>query len=431
MASMNMLKTTSGSSDEPRTGLRIAMALYGEMTYDSRVIREAETLSEAGHEVTIYCFGGEPSGGAPFRVVSCLPDVISVQPDGRSPFLQGSSSSPFSRVWRRIRWVIGYARALRAFGRLAVRSAGAVDVWHAHDLTGLLAIGPFVGNHSRIVYDSHELFLETGTAARLPGVLRRVLGMVERYLTRRAIALVTVNESYAEVLERRLTPRRTIIVRNCPPRWSPPDQRSPLRQASGVPDGVPLILYHGAFSENRGIEELAEALVCPGLEAAHLVLLGVGSTEAALNALAREPRFGGRVHVLAAVPPEVLLEWVAGADVDVMALQHSSLNHYLCTPNKLWESIATGVPVVVSDFPTMRRIVLDDPAGLLGGVCDPASPSSIAAAILAVVGRPGDERARLRKRCLQVAHQRWNWEAESARLVGLYADIEADTAAAA
>ncbi len=61
--------------------------------------------------------------------------------------------------------------------------------------------------------------------------------------------------------------------------------------------------------------------------------------------------------------PDELLGWVAGADVDAMALQHSSLNHWLCTPNKLWESLAAGVPVVVSDFPVMRKIVLSGPSG--------------------------------------------------------------------
>jgi glycosyltransferase involved in cell wall biosynthesis len=310
---------------------------------------------------------------------------------------------------------------------MAFAAAGAVDVWHVHDLTGLLAVGPLVRSPGRLVYDSHEIFLETGTGARLPRLLRRALAAYEGRLTRRAVALITVNEDYARILRRRLRPRRTLIVRNCPPRWSPSNKpTSHLRSASGVPPDRRLILYHGAFSQNRGIEELAEALVCPGLESAHLALLGVGSIRPALDALARDPRFEGRVHVLDAVPPDNVLDWVAGADVDVMAIQRSSLNHWLCTPNKLWESLAAGVPVVASDFPTMRRVVLEDPAGSLGGVCDPGRPDSIAAAIVAIIGKPEEERARLRARCLLAAQERWNWETESSRLVGLYAGIEAE-----
>ena len=87
--------------------------------------------------------------------------------------------------------------------------------------------------------------------------------------------------------------------------------------------------------------------------------------------------------------------------------------------------LAVGVPVVVSDFPVMRRVVLDDPAGPLGGVCDPARPESIATAISTIIELPADERAALGARCLQAAHERWNWEGESSRLIALYAELRA------
>lgn len=402
------------------------MALYGDVTYDSRVMREAETLCSAGHAVTIYCLTGSPASDAPFNVVACTPKGSSVLPDGSSPFLRTASPSLSRGLAARFRWILGYARTLRVWGRWAVAEAGSVDVWHAHDLTGLMAVGPHVRSSSGLVYDSHDIFLETGTGKRLPYLLRRTLSAYEGHLARQAFALVTVNEGYAGVLRRRLRPRRTIIVRNCPPRWNPsvaPPSR--LRDVTGVPVSQALILYHGGFSSNRGIEELAQALLVPGLESAHLALLGYGTTRPELEELARDPRFQGRIHVLDAVPPGELQEWVAGADADVIPLQRSSLNHWLCTPNKLWESLSVGVPVVVSDFPLMRRVVIDDPAGPLGGICDPARPESIAAAVRTIIELPADERAALRGRCLQAAHERWNWETESSRLLDLYEGIRA------
>ena len=422
---MNAAQEPGMAVDRPREGLRIAMALYGDLTYDSRVMREAETLRSAGHEVTIYCLSGSPAVGAPFRVVAHTPGGFSVLPDGRGPFLGTSSLSFAQRLGARVRWILGYARTLRAWGRWAVAAAGHVDVWHAHDLPGLMAVGPLARLPCRLVYDSHEIFLESGTSVRLPQLLRRALSAYEGSLARRAFAIVTVNEGYAGVLRRRLRPRRTFIVRNCPPRWLPTvEPAARLREATGVPVSQPLILYHGEFSSNRGIEELAEALLVPGLESAHLALLGYGPSRRGLEELARDTRFERRLHLLEAVPPGELLEWVAGADVEVIPLQRSTLNHTLCTPNKLWESLAVGVPVVVSDFPVMRRIVIDDPVGPLGSVCDPARPESIAAAIRAIIELPTDERASLRARCLQAAHERWNWESEGARLLDLYEEIQ-------
>jgi glycosyltransferase involved in cell wall biosynthesis len=155
------------------------------------------------------------------------------------------------------------------------------------------------------------------------------------------------------------------------------------------------------------------------MESVHGVVLGIGD-RTQLDEWAGEPRFNGRLHIVDAVPPDELLEWVSGADLDVVALQHTTLNHYLCTPNKLWESIAAGVPALVSDFPVMRKIVLDDPDGPLGTICDPADPGSIAKEARSILNLSREDRGLLRDRCRAAAHERWNWEQESSRLLQLY-----------
>ena len=148
--------------------------------------------------------------------------------------------------------------------------------------------------------------------------------------------------------------------------------------------------------------------------------LGGGPLRDRLASRAAEPAAGGRVHLLDAVPPDELAGWVASADVGVMPNQPVNANERLSTPNKLFESIAVGLPVVSSDFPERRRIIIDDPDGPLGAVCDPTDPASIAAAIRSILDLPADERAALRTRILRAAHERWNWETESAKLVALY-----------
>jgi glycosyltransferase involved in cell wall biosynthesis len=164
---------------------------------------------------------------------------------------------------------------------------------------------------------------------------------------------------------------------------------------------------------------------------AHLVFLGFGNERAVVERLAQDPRFAGRLHVLNAVPPSELLEMIAGADVDAVPLQKSSLNHWLCTPNKLWESLTAGVPVVVSDFPAMHEIVLDGPDGSLGEICEPSDPPSIGAAICRILALAPEGRAALRERCLHAAQTRWNWETESVGLLDLYAGLAAEQGRAA
>jgi glycosyltransferase involved in cell wall biosynthesis len=233
-----------------------------------------------------------------------------------------------------------------------------------------------------------------------------------------------VNESLAEVLQARYAPRRTIVVHNCPRLWDPPPELTDhLRGTTGIEPTSPVILYHGSIGPHRGIEQILLALLEPGLDAAHLVLLGPSWHTDHYEALATDKRWRGRVHVLPPVTPGELAEWVHSADVGCALIQPTTLNHRLSTPNKLFECLAAGVPVVTSDFPSMRRIVLATPSEPLGATCDPADIGMIAAAIRSIIELGPSERTRLRTRCLNAAHQRWNWESEVAGLTGLYDDL--------
>ena len=126
------------------------------------------------------------------------------------------------------------------------------------------------------------------------------------------------------------------------------------------------------------------------------------------------------MHLLPAVPPDELLPWVASADVGVMPNQPRTLNERLSTPNKLFESLAAGLPVVSSDFPERRRIILEDPAGPLGAVCDPTDPAALAAALAGLLALPPDERAALRARVLAAAHARYAWHRQAGIVLEAY-----------
>ncbi len=469
---------------------RIVMFVFNDCTTDARVLREAASLTKAGHTVTImarprdlastavererrdgfeivrvplptgwkrwYILGRYPWRGRWWVRFRLLFDVRR-GPRGwiellwLLPVTAGwlgwiALRTPFYLLFRRLRpvrpsggdtidWLTRWQFSIRGWARSAAVAAPDADAYHGHDLSGLPGAiaaaerrgrtGP--GSRPAVVYDSHEIYVASGRIAKLPAWARRFLVRQERAWVRGIDALVTVNQSLAENLGQRYGPRRVVVVRNCPARWDPPAHRPDLlRQAAGIPADAPVVLYHGGFSAHRGMEEILEALLEPGMERVHAVFLGYGSERANLVTRVADPRYGARAHVLDAVPPHELPPWVASADVGVMPIQRSTLNHYLSTPNKLFESLAAGVPVVVSDFPEMRRIVLDDPDGPLGAACDPADPASIARAIRGVLERTPDDMAGLRARCLRAAHERYNWETEVTRLVTLYRDLLGD-----
>lgn len=411
-----------------RRGLRIAMFVMNTVEFDRRVLREASTLASDGHEVT----------------------VVGVRSDDRLPTLEArrdgfriarvplrwrpanatahATSLGLSRVSARRAWAASLPWLVRSrarwgqWRREALRAAPRADVYHGHDLPGLgVAAAARSLRGGALIYDSHDLFVESGANAHRPRWAKAGLANAERRLYRQADHLITVNHGIADRLHEAYGPIPTSVVHNCVPRWTAtPEDRRVLRAATGLGSEVSIVLYHGGFTANRGLGLLIKAMAAPVLLNAHLVLLGYGPMESELQRLARGPLVNGRVHVLPPVPPDDLDRYICGADVVAMVNQPASENEILSTPNKLFEALAAGVPVVTSDFALRREIVQDDQLGPLGALCDPTDAGSITAAIAELLHLPQADRDALRSRCLAAAHRRWNWEREQASLREAY-----------
>ncbi|HEV8281638.1 MAG TPA: glycosyltransferase [Candidatus Limnocylindrales bacterium] len=297
------------------------------------------------------------------------------------------------------------------------RVAPAADLYHGMAYMGIpIALDLGRRNSGKVVYDARDIYIDAANLARMPRTFRWLIGRAERRWARRADRVVTVNRPYAEVMGRRWGLELPLIVMNCAYRTDPPDPK-PRRfhDALGLDPATRVVLYQGGFSRDRGIEQLIAAI--PSIPDAVLVLLGYGSLQAELEAVAANPATGGRVRVLPAVPPTELLAWVASADVVAMPIQPTTLNHRLTTPNKLFEAIAVGVPVVASDLPGMAPTVREADAGLL---VDPTDPVAIATACRTLLDEPSVAAAARRTRILAAAHATFNWETQLAVLLAEY-----------
>jgi glycosyltransferase involved in cell wall biosynthesis len=391
---------------------RVVMFVYNDALHDSRVAREADALAASGRDVLVVAHTrtGLPAEEQTrdWRLVR-VGDLRAVRPGG-------------DRSTRgRLRWLIEYGVGLREWSQAAADAAGSwagTDgrvAWHGHDLTGMVAARTA---HARsggwLVYDSHELFVAAGTVARLPSAVRWLIGRLERSYVKRCDAVITVNDSIASALQRAYGVR-PMVVMNCPPVPSeqPAHSTSPLRTTLGLSDR-PVLLHHGGLSEGRGIEQTIDAMEHLSRDVA-LVILGNGSMTTAIRE--RAARSGGRIHHHPAVPVSELLDWVAGADVGVIAFQPVEENNVLATPNKLFECFAAGVPVVVSNFPEMSRIVNGHG---VGRTCDPRDPRSIASAAAAILS--GGRRA-WAEACRRAALDRFSWEQQAQRLFEVYDDL--------
>jgi len=290
------------------------------------------------------------------------------------------------------------------------------DIYHGHDLNALpVAWWARRRLGGRLVYDSHEIYTEVSSLTRTG---RRAAAIVERFLIRRADAVITIHDTAADELSRRYGVARPTVVKNCPRTPAGCARTTWLRDAAGLRDTDLIVLYQGGLTANRGLPNLVRAMRHLS-ESAKLVMLGWGPIEPELRALAADlDLLDRRVFFVPGVPQKELLQWTAGADVGVIPYQAVGLNNYFCMPNKLFEYMAAGVAIAASALPELTRIIEGNQVGL---TFDPEDPESIGSAIAAILGDPS-LRARMSDNARKAALV-YNWENEEKNLLAVYAEM--------
>jgi len=447
---------------------RVVIVVPTTAEFDSRTYRIASALSARGHTVTVLARWRtglpaeeqHPAGytirrvpveaidGLPFpRAVRAVRDALrrvdgmrgrragsrsGMSVAGEGPGAEdggaglpsvGQRSGVLRRLGASVIRRLAIQLTVRAQARASRRVYPPADLVHGMAYMGIpIALGLARRDRARTIYDARDIYLDAGNLARLSGPMRWLVARAERGWARRADRVITVNRPYAEVMASRWGVDLPLIVMNCSYRYVPPSPRERrFHDALGLDPATRVVVYQGGFSRDRGIEQLIAAI--PDVPGATLVFLGYGTLQAELERVVADPATGGRVRILAAVPPTELLDWIASADVIAMPIQPTTLNHRLTTPNKLFEALAAGVPVVASDLPGMAPIVRETGCGIL---VDPTDPAAIAAALRDVLATPADEMSAWRARCAAAARDSYNWErqmdgllAEYSRLTGL------------
>ena len=386
---------------------RVLMLVTNEVTHDSRVLREAGTLSRLGLDVSIL--GLDRRGCLPlieerdgFRILRC-------------------------REWRMGRWlrqrgngfIAFWGKTLRGLRYLLFSLQARGNILHAHDLDTLpFALLTARRNRAKVVYDSHEIYTEQWPPETLSTSFRlllRLLKGLESLLIRRVNATITVSESIAKELAARYVIPRPLVLRNCVSLPPEGEEGFSLRGSLDLGCSARVVVHTGSLvSFGRALRELILAFRHLG-EEDHLVFLGEGPMAKELGDLARTEGLEGRVHFQRPVLPHQLIPTMREADLGaVMIRGKDSASYFLSLPNKLFETIAAGLPVVASDLPEIRRIVSGYEIGIL---CQPEDPRDIARAIEEALS---PNRYAAFKANLKRAQEELNWERESQKLVDLY-----------
>jgi glycosyltransferase involved in cell wall biosynthesis len=365
----------------------IVFALTGDVRKNSRALKQLRALGALGCRIDVLSLGhphtqrwAEP--GTSLHVV---------------PVGAGSGPRFFSRIHR-------------AFYAAAVQRP--VRIYHASDLFVLPAMAAAARKHGGLLaYDARELYTHVAATTGRPWV-RWFWGSIERRYIYRAQVVFTVSDSIADHLASLYDIQRPILVYNVPPRQAIAPSRA-LRTRLNLPDAPVLLLHQGQMQRDRGCERLVAAM--RAVERAVLIFLGGGPLKNTLQQQAAALHLHDRVRFLDPVPPDALLPVTASADLGVTLLEDTCLNHRYALPNKLFEYLTAGLPVLASDLPELHRVV----AGYdVGCVVDPNDAQALASTLQRMVD-DGEARARWAANAPNVL-QTFSWEKSSERFKAAY-----------
>jgi glycosyltransferase involved in cell wall biosynthesis len=367
----------------------VLISVTSDLTSDQRVHRTAITLQKKGMQVTL----------AGRHLKKSLP--LS------------------SREYRTIRFRLWFEKGVLFYAAYNLRLFfyllfNPVDVLVANDLDTLLP--NFLVSkikRSELFYDSHEYFTEVPELVNRKGV-QRIWKMIERLIFPRLKHVYTVNESIASLYEEAYG-LRPDVVRNVPVTATATVVKT--RQGLGLPPGKKIILFQGAgINIHRGAEEALEAMLY--VQNAILLFIGSGDVIEQLKKKCDVLNLNDNVFFLPRMPMETLISYTKLADIGLSLDKDTNINYRYSLPNKLFDYIHAGLPVLASSLTEIKKIIEHYHIGLL---IDDQEPKHIAQKINEMFG--DEKRFAQWKENLKLAAQELCWEQEEKQLLNIFHDV--------
>ena len=331
---------------------RVILSVINDLVTDQRVNRTAGVLTELGFEVLLV-------GRRKFD----------------SPVMTEREYETFRMrlLFEKGPWFYAEYNT-RLFFLLLSRPA---ELLVSNDLDTLLP-NYLVHNLKRVplVYDSHEYFTATPELVDRPRV-QRIWKWIEKSIVPKLKDCITVNASIANLFEKEYqVPFR--VVRNIPN--APKLSETPTREELNLPADKKIVLLQGSgINIQRGAEEAVEAMQY--LENVLLLIVGGGDVISLLKQKTNELKLQEKVKFVSRQTPEKLAGYTRNADLGLTIDKDTNINYRFSLPNKLFDYIHAGVPVLATPLVELKSIIQKYQ---IGAFIENHDPEHIAATIKAM-----------------------------------------------
>jgi len=278
-----------------------------------------------------------------------------------------------------------------------------------------------------VVYDSHEYFLGMAGMENKP-IRRNIWKFIEARIFSRLKYMYTVSDSIRN-LYRRIYHKKLFVVRNLPLK----DPLNPALTAEEkdwirsiderIPDNKNLLIFQGAgINESRGAEELVYSMIFLDASDYHLLIVGGGDVFPKLEKMIGQNHLSEKITLIPKVPFAVLGHFTRKAQLGISIDKSSVLNHKYSLPNKLFEYLHAGVPVLASRLVEQERIINEYE---VGAFIEDYQPEHIADKIKEIFADPLLLSRWKQNTCK--LREILNWENESKIVIDIFKQVERDS----
>lgn len=361
---------------------------------ESRVLKETQSLVERGFYKRITVVALQEEGLAEHESLDEYRSVWRVPLKTRH-----FSKSLLMQIVKYFEW---FWKILARFSKMPVETI------HCHSLSTLpIAVMYQWLRGGKVIYDAHELETELHG---MRGPRKWLSKIAEHVFIGGADSVLVVSDSIGRWYSEHNPGLRTVTVRNVPVFKDIPSANNKLRHLHQIPESSSLFLYQGALSRGRGIENMLDVFSQADCEK-HIVFMGYGELETDIRDFARRHP---NIHLQSAVPPHEIMNYTAGADVGFVLTENSCLSHYYSLPNKLFEYLLCGVPVIGNDLPEIAKVLETFDGGWILHSQEELHK---------LIRRLSREEIRKKKANTFAAAETCRWQREEAKLLSVYASL--------
>jgi glycosyltransferase involved in cell wall biosynthesis len=206
---------------------------------------------------------------------------------------------------------------------------------------------------AKILYNSREFYFALGGLSKRPKI-QKLISWIENKFIKSVDFVLATGEMDKEILEKQYQISNVRVIRNIP-KMTFPTSKIDFREKYNLSNDCFIMIYQGILQEGRGIKLVLNTI--SEIDDIAFIIVGDGPKSEEYKKIVEEKRLESKVFFIGLVEHKELINYSASADIGLSLIENISLSYFYALPNKLFEYINSGIPILSSDLPQMKQII--------------------------------------------------------------------------